>query len=325
MGTTANPHSTGPLRYDGRVAIVTGAGGNPGLGRSYALYLAARGARVVVNDIGVGPAGTDPAETGAADAVVREIRERGGEAVPDANSVATRDGAARIVQHAVDQWGRVDIVVNNAGIAPFAKFDEISDIDIQRIIDVHLMGHIWMSRAAWPQMTDQHYGRFVQVSSGVAIRGLPYQSIYAAAKLGIVGLTRGMAAEGHAVGIRVNAIMPAADTRAWQTMLEPGFSEQARAEGLYADTIAPLVGYLAHDTCAYSGKIIDARGGALREVFFGLTRGTPPDAGLTAELVAERITTVIERAGAELVPDPDGLLPTGFTPKAYATAERGQR
>lgn len=304
------------LRYDGRVAIVTGAGGNPGLGRSYALLLAARGARVVVNDLGVGPDGHGARGSGP-DQVVEEICRAGGEAVVSTDSVADRDGAARIVRTAIDTWGRLDIVVNNAGIAPFALFSEIADHDIEWVVGVHLMGHIWMCRAAWPHMVAQRYGRLVNVSSSAALKGLLHQPIYNAAKLGVVGLTRSLAAEGRAHGIVANAIMPNADTLAWRTMLEPAFSEKARAAGVVADVVAPVAALLAHDTCTFSGKILRTEAGAVNEVFFSATNGTEPDPALTVERLAERIELVTDRSSSVDLPDPDGVEPPDMAVKPY--------
>lgn len=290
------------LRFDGQVAVITGAGGNPGLGRSYALALASRGAKVVVNDLGVGPDGRGAIGEGVS-AVVREITDAGGEAIGNANSVAERDGASAIVEAAIESWGRIDILINNAGIAPFARFDELSGNDIERIVGVHLMGHIWMCRAAWPHMAAQGYGRLVNVSSGVAVMGLPTQSVYAASKLGVVGLTRSLAAEGSKLGIRANAIMPAADTLAWQTMLQPGFSKNARENGLLPELVAPVAMWLAHSNCSVSGKVIHAAAGAVSEVFISETAGTEPDPDLTPEAVDERIEKALDRSDATAYPD----------------------
>src|SRR3954471_8870622 len=274
--------STDEFRFDGRVAVVTGAGSNPGLGRSYAMLLASRGAKVVVNDLGVGPDGRGQIGRGA-EAVVEEIRAAGGEAVADGHSVAERDGARAIVGTALETWGRIDIVINNAGIAPFAAFDQITDQDIERVVAVHLMGHIWMCRAAWPHMADQNYGRLVNVSSGVALMGMPMQPIYSAAKLGVVGLTRSLAAEGAKHGIVVNAIAPFADTVALQTMLTQEFSEQNQASGLTPEVVAPVATFLAHERCTVSGKVIDAAGGAISEAYISQTTTTKPNPDLTLE------------------------------------------
>ena len=173
---------------------MTGAGGQPpSLGRSrHANLLAGRGAKVVVNDLGVGPDGRGILRSNA-EQVVDEIRAAGGEAVADAHSVADEAGAREIVQTALDTWGRLDILVNNAGIAHIAHFDEISSADIRKVIDVHLMGTLWMCRAAWPFMRDAGYGRIVNTTSG-GVFG--QESIYGTAKAGIFGLTRGLAIEG---------------------------------------------------------------------------------------------------------------------------------
>lgn len=183
------------LRFDGQVAIVTGAGGQaPSLGRSHAKLLAERGAKVVVNDLGVGPDGRGTAQANA-EQVVDEIRAAGGGAVTDQHSVAEEDGARAIVQTALDTWGRLDILVNNAGVAHIVHFDEISSADIRKVIDVHLMGTLWMCRAAWPVMRDAGYGRIVNTTSG-AMFGQENLSIYGTAKAGIFGLSRGLAIEG---------------------------------------------------------------------------------------------------------------------------------
>ena len=201
------------LRFDGRVAIVTGAGGeNPSLGRSHASLLAERGAKVVVNDLGVGPDGRGIMRANA-EQVAEEVRAAGGEAVADQHSVAEEEGARGAVATALDTWGRLDILVNNAGVCFMAHFDEISSADIRKIIDVHLMGTVWMCRAAWPHMREAGYGRIVNTTSG-AMFGIEHLSIYGAAKSGIFGLTRGLAVEGAALGIKVNALGPAANTTA---------------------------------------------------------------------------------------------------------------
>jgi NAD(P)-dependent dehydrogenase (short-subunit alcohol dehydrogenase family) len=292
------------FRFDGRVAVVTGAGGNPGLGRSYALLLASRGAKIMVNDLGVGPDGRGQVGPGI-EAVVSEIRAAGGEAVGDANSVAERDGARAIVDSVLDTWGRIDIVINNAGIAPFAYFDEVSDHDIERVVGVHLMGHIWMCRAAWPHMARQGYGRLVNVTSGVAMMGMPTQSIYAAAKLGIVGLTRTLANEGARHGIKANVIAPMADTVALRTMFAPGFTEGLRAEGRTSDAVAPVAAWLAHEECTITGKVIEAAGGAVNEVFVTMTAPTDPNPDLTIEGVPAAVERALNRSSAFPYPEAD--------------------
>lgn len=298
---------TDELRFDGQVAVVTGAGANPGLGRSYALLLASRGAKVVVNDLGVGPDGNGAIGTGV-EAVVAEINDHGGEAIGDGHSVAEPDSAKAIIDLAIDRWGRVDIVVNNAGIAPFGRFDQLAEDLISRVVGVHLMGHIWMCRAAWPHMAQQGYGRLVNVSSGVAVMGMANQSIYAASKLGVVGLTRVLAAEGAGLGIKANAIMPMASTLALEKLTPTGFNERIRESGQIPEVVAPVVAWLAHRDCSVSGKVIDAKAGAVSEIFFAQTAGTTPNSRLTPEDVRDHIVRAIERTEFTIFDDYVGDL-----------------
>jgi NAD(P)-dependent dehydrogenase (short-subunit alcohol dehydrogenase family) len=302
-----SPAASGDLRFDGRVAIVTGAGGNPGIGRSYALLLAERGAKVVVNDLGVGPDGRGQIGPGA-EAVVAEIQEHGGAAIANYASVAERDSARSIVQAALETFGRIDIVINNAGIAPFALFDEIADRDIQRVIGVHLMGPIWMCRAAWPFMKQQKYGRIVNVSSGVAVSGLPHQSIYAGGKLGVFGLTRVLAAEGASYNIRANVIFPSADTLAWQTMMPAEFSRAAQDANMIPGLVAPVGAWLAHEACSFSGRGIEAKSGSVSEVRLFTTTPTPDNPDLTIEQARDACPSGADREHGQFVPDPSGSL-----------------
>ncbi len=179
-----------------------------------------------------------------------EICAAGGEAVPDLHTVADQDGARRVVQTALDVWGRLDILVNNAGICFMAHFDEISDADIRNVIDVHLMGTVWMCRAAWPHMRDAGYGRIVNTTSG-AMFGLEYLSIYGAAKGGIFGLTRGLAVEGAPLGIKVNAFGPAANTSAVRHFNDPSAFTKLMEEHFPTSLVSPAVGFLAHESCPY--------------------------------------------------------------------------
>lgn len=248
------------LRFDGRVAIVTGAGGQePSLGRSHAKLLAQRGAKVVVNDLGVGPDGRNILRANA-EQVADEICAAGGEAVADLHSVADEDGARRVVQTAMDVWGRVDILVNNAGVCFMAHFDEISDADIRNVIDVHLMGTVWMCRAAWPHMRDAGYGRIVNTTSG-AMFGLENLSIYGAAKGGIFGLTRGLAVEGAPLGIKVNALGPAANTTAVRHFNNPSAFTRLMEDHFPTGLVSPAVAFLVHESCPVSGANLEAGGG----------------------------------------------------------------
>ena len=240
------------MRFDGEVAIVTGAGGRPSLGRAFAHLLAARGARVVVNDLGVGPDGHDRRRAHA-DLVAAEIAEAGGEAVADAHSVADEGGASAIVQTALDRWGRVDILVNNAGVVVLADFDEVASEDIRNIIGVHLLGSIWMARAVWPHMRERGHGRIVNITSA-SLLGMRYVVPYGAAKGGILSLTRGLAVEGAPHGIKVNALGPAAATAALALLSKPGAMDLAPR----AELVAPAVALLAHRECPISGRYLES-------------------------------------------------------------------
>jgi NAD(P)-dependent dehydrogenase (short-subunit alcohol dehydrogenase family) len=297
------------LRFDGRVAIVTGAGGNPGLGRAHALLLAERGAKVVVNDLGVGPDGSGALRANA-EAIVEEILAAGGEAVADTNSVAERDTAHAIVRTALDAWGRVDILVNNAGIQLLAPFGEIRDDDIRRIIDVHLMGNIWMCRAVWPHMVEARYGRIVNISSG-AMFGFDKCVTYGAAKAGILGLMRGLALEGEPYGIRVNALVPGAVTVATTHLCEDTEFVRSGHERVPPELVSPVVAYLGHEDCELSGVFLRAGGGNVREHVFAETVGYANRA-LTIEDVRDNIATIRDQEGMTITPDippyPEGAL-----------------
>lgn len=312
------------LRFDGQVAIVTGAGGNAGLGRAYALLLAERGANVLVNDHRVGPDGRGPLGDGPA-AVVRDIVAAGGVAMANEDSVATQGGAASIVADAVRHWGRVDIVVNNAGIAPFALFEEISDRDIERVVDVHLMGTIWMCRAAWPHMKAQKSGRIVNVTSIVSLAGGTHQAIYSGAKLGVIGFTAGIALEGKPFGIAANVIMPEANTLAWQTMLGKAFSEQAEKDGKVPELVAPVAAWLAHGSCHCNGQIVAAGAGSVYEIFISRTLGSEGDPRLTPERVAACFGSAASRTGAIEFSQSDPIVvPPDFVPRAYDPTPRAR-
>lgn len=298
------------LRFDGRVAIVTGAGGqNPSLGRSHATLLAERGAKVVVNDLGVGPDGRGIIRANA-EQVVKEIRAAGGEAIPDQHSVAEEEGAQSAVATALDTWGRLDILVNNAGVCFMAHFDEISSADIRQIIDVHLMGTVWMCRAAWPHMREAGYGRIVNITSG-AMFGIEHLSIYGAAKSGIFGLTRGLAVEGAAFGVKVNALGPAANTTAIRHFNETSPFTSLMEAHFPTGLVSPVVAYLAHECCEPSGANLEAGAGNVGLRVFGQTAGYT-DTDLTVEKVRDNLSTIIDKRTATMIPDP-GEMPAGPT------------
>jgi NAD(P)-dependent dehydrogenase (short-subunit alcohol dehydrogenase family) len=223
-------------RFDDQVAIVTGAGG--GLGREYALLLAAEGARVVVNDYG-GDMSGQPGTAAMADAVVAEIRAAGGVAVADSHDVAL--AGAEVVAHALDSFGRVDVVVNNAGIAGGGTIETIEPAEFDRMLAIHLGGTIAICRAAWTPFREQGYGRIVNTSSA-SVFGLPGTGAYITAKAGIVGLTRALSHDGRDIDIKVNAVMPTAYSRL--TAASPVFGPLMEAS-FPAASVAPFVGALA--------------------------------------------------------------------------------
>ncbi len=246
------------VRFEGRVAIVTGAGG--GLGRSHALLLASRGAKVVVNDIGGSVDGTGTDQS-AAQKVVDEIRAAGGEAVPSYDGVDTPEGAAKIVETAIDAFGQIDIVINNAGILRDVSFHKMSVEDWDAVLRVHLGGTMYVSRAAWPHLRERKYGRIVNTTSAAGLYGNFGQANYAAAKMGIVGLTKTLAQEGKKYDIRANVIAPVAKSRMTETILDT-----ATLSKLEPKLVSPLVAYLASEGCADTGQVYAVGGGYVSRV-----------------------------------------------------------
>jgi len=270
------------LRFDGQVALVTGAGGNPGLGRSYARLLAARGAKVVVNDIGFEARIPGTSDNARAATVAAEIVADGGEAVADTNSVADPDGARRAIATAIDAYGRLDILVNNAGACIFAGADEMTDADMAMSINVNLMGVIWMCRAALPHMREQKYGRIVNTTSGGAF-GIPLLTSYSAPKAGVIGYTRALAVEIHDAGdIKCNVIGPAGGTRMAVTNMIEGSEQLNMFMSMDPDLAAPMVAFLAHRECPVIAETFQSGMGAASRVWFETSAGitgirTPED------------------------------------------------
>lgn len=282
------------LDFEGQVAVVTGAG--RGLGRAHALLLAARGAAVVVNDLG-GALDGSGSSSAPADSVVAEIRSAGGQAVADSHSVATSAGGAAIIDKALHEFGRVDVVVNNAGnTGGHPVFGEINDDQLMSVLGVHLFGTFHVTQAAWVPMKEQRYGRVVNTSSGVGYFGLPHATTYAAAKLGIVGLTRSLAIEGAELGVKVNAVAPIARTR----MADGVFGELDAH--LDPGLVSPVVAYLAHRDCELSGTTLSAGAGRVAELFLGATRGHF-DAELTPEDVRDHLAQALDRDGYDVPKD----------------------
>jgi NAD(P)-dependent dehydrogenase (short-subunit alcohol dehydrogenase family) len=258
------------LSFDGRVAVVTGAGG--GLGRSHALLLAARGAAVVVNDLGAAVEGggrsSEPAET-----VAEEIRAAGGQAVANADDVCTEAGGEAIVRAALDAFGRVDVVICNAGIIKFAPFAETTLEEFTRHLDVHVAGSFTVARAAWPHLADRGYGRVVlTISNGLL--GAPPVAGYSSAKAGVLGLMKALATAGAGAGIKVNAICPWANTRMLGHAAgrnTGGTREEDMA--LTTEAVSPAVALLAHESCPVNGEAIFAGGGVVARLFVAETPG----------------------------------------------------
>jgi NAD(P)-dependent dehydrogenase (short-subunit alcohol dehydrogenase family) len=291
------------LRFDGKVAIVTGAA--RGLGREYATLLAQRGAAVVVNDLGGELDGSDP-RTQPAEDVASEIRANGGQAVANSDSVATEKGAAAIVQCALDAFGGVNIVINNAGVHVVRPFTGITRELYQLHLDVHLGGTFFVTQLAWTQLAATG-GSVVNTTSN-AILGLPGLGAYGPAKAGIFGLTRTLAIEGREFGIRVNAISPAATTR----MVKDGQSSLSLASDVVdnLNAIGPpryaaaVVAYLAHDSCLCTGEVISAGRGRIRRIVLAETPGIEVD-DLSPEYVAASIGEILD--DTVLTTQPDGL------------------
>ena len=227
------------IRYDGKVAIVTGAG--QGLGRSHALALAARGAKVVVNDLGGAKDGTGGSSE-AAKAVVAEIEAAGGEAIANGANVAKFDEVEAMVQQATDAWGRVDILVNNAGILRDKSFGKGSMEDFRLVLDVHLLGTVYCTKACWDIMKAQEYGRIVVTTSSSGLYGNFGQSNYGSAKMGVIGMMNTLAQEGAKYDIKINALAPTAGTR-----MTEGLMPEKAFELLTPETVTPAVLYLVSD------------------------------------------------------------------------------
>jgi NAD(P)-dependent dehydrogenase (short-subunit alcohol dehydrogenase family) len=270
------------LRFDGRVAVVTGAG--RGLGCAYAQLLASRGAKVVANDHG-GSLSGDGADSGPAEQVVDAIRADGGEAVASTASVATRDGAAAIIATALDRYGRIDILIHNAGNVRRGSLKEMSYSDFDAVLDVHLRGAFNVVRQAFPVMCAAGYGRIVLTSSIGGLYGNRDVANYAAAKAGVIGLANVAALEGAADGVTCNVIVPAAVTR-----MAEGIDTSAYPP-MGPELVAPVVGWLAHESCSVSGEMFIALAGRVARAVIaespGVYRGswTVEDVGVHLDAI----------------------------------------
>ena len=275
-----------------RVAVVTGAGG--GLGRAHALLLASRGAAVVVNDIGGDVHGRGDG-AGAAEAVAEEIRQAGGIAIANHGSVAIPEDAEALVAEAVDEYGRIDIVINNAGILRDKSFANLEWPDLHDVIDVHLKGAFYVTQPAFRHMKEQRYGRIVFTSSASGLLGNFGQTNYGAAKMGLVGLMNVLKLEAQKYNVKVNSIAPIALTRMTTELL----GEAAQAfDPAY---VSPVVAYFASEDCEVTGEVWSVGGGSVSRMFIGLTDGIfkkPSEAGpLTIEDVAASVGDIRDEDG----------------------------
>ena len=283
------------INFKGRVAIVTGAGG--GLGRQHALALAARGAKVLVNDLGGGVHG-EAGSVSAAQAVVDEIRAAGGEALANSASVTDFAAVQAMVQQAVDAWGRVDVLVNNAGILRDKSFAKMEMDDFRLVVEVHLMGAAHCCKAVWPHMVAQNYGRIVMTTSSTGLYGNFGQSNYGAAKLALVGMMQTLALEGEKHHIRVNALAPTAATR-----MTEGLLPEAVLALLQPEAVVPAMLVLAHES-APTRTILCAGAGSFEAAHITLTEGVFLGVGADVpEQLAAHLAEVTARTGEQVPPN----------------------
>lgn len=281
------------IEFKGRVAIVTGAGG--GLGRQHALALAARGAKVLVNDLGGARDGSGGSMT-AAQAVVEEIKAAGGEAIANGASVTDFEAVQAMVQQAVDTWGRVDILVNNAGILRDKSFAKMDLADFRLVVDVHLMGAVHCTKAVWPHMVEQKYGRILMTTSSSGLYGNFGQSNYGAAKMALVGLMQTLSLEGAKHDIRVNCLAPTAATRMTEDLMPP-----AVLAALKPEAVVPAMLVLVAES-APTRTTLCAGAGSVEAAHITLTQGAWVGLdGQAPERLAEQLAQVTQRAD-DMVP-----------------------
>jgi NAD(P)-dependent dehydrogenase (short-subunit alcohol dehydrogenase family) len=279
------------VRFDGKVAIVTGAGG--GLGRQHALELARRGAKVVVNDLGGSMDGTG-GSSAAAEAVVAEIKALGGEAIANGSSVTDDSGVALMVKSAMDAWGRIDILIANAGILRDKSFSKMEIADFELVMNVHLMGTVKPTKAVWEIMRAQNYGRIIVTTSSSGMYGNFGQSNYGAAKMAILGFMNTIKIEGQKNNIHINAVSPVAGTRMTESLMPPEVLEKLKPE-----YVTPGVVYLASEE-APSGMILTAGGGAFAMARIFETEGVYlGEGGLSVEEVRDNWATISETTGQQ--------------------------
>jgi NAD(P)-dependent dehydrogenase (short-subunit alcohol dehydrogenase family) len=279
------------VRFDGRVAIVTGAGG--GLGRSHALLLASRGAKVVVNDLGGARDGTGAPSSEMANKVVEEIKAAGGEAVADAHGVDTKDGGEAIVKTALDTWGKVDIVIANAGILRDRAFHNIEEEDWDKIFAVHVKGSFNVIQPAFRVMRQNNYGRIIVTTSNAGLYGNFGQANYSSAKTAVLGLASTLELEGAKYNIKANVIAPVAASRLTEDVMPPAVLDKLKPE-----LVSPVVAYLCSEECQLSGNIFTAGGGYVGRAAIVESKGAIlPD--ISIEAVRDSLSQITDMTGAE--------------------------
>jgi NAD(P)-dependent dehydrogenase (short-subunit alcohol dehydrogenase family) len=301
----------GELRFDNRVAVITGAG--RGLGRAYALLLASRGAKVVVNDPGASLKG-EGGDAGPAGEVVREIKAAGGEAVECTESVATPQGGKAIIDAALDSWGRVDILIHNAGIVRRASLKEMTYEDFELVLDVHLRGAFHVVRPAFPLMCKAGYGRVVLTSSINGLYGNRLVLNYSVAKAGIIGLSNVVALEGAAEGVKSNVILPGAVTR-----MAEGLDTSAYPP-MDPELVAPVVGWLSHESCTITGEMLISMAGRAARAYAAESPGVYRPSW-TIEQVAENIDAIRSTQAPVVFP----VVPSGHIDHIKYSFEMARR
>lgn len=288
------------IRFDDRVAIVTGAGA--GLGRTYALALAARGAKVVVNDFGGGVDGTG-GSSAPAEAVAAAIRETGGEAIAHGADVTNADQVAHMIAQAMETWGRVDILINNAGILRDASFAKMEIADFRKVMDVHLMGSVICTKAVWPHMRAANYGRILMTTSSSGLYGNFGQSNYGAAKMALIGLMNVLQIEGEKNDVRVNALAPGAATRMTEALLPPA------ALGLMTpEAVTPAALYLVSENAPRRTILCATAGGYSRTIIHETEGVFLPEEERTPEAIEAAFGAISDEAGQSAYADGGGQV-----------------
>jgi NAD(P)-dependent dehydrogenase (short-subunit alcohol dehydrogenase family) len=300
------------LRFDNRVAVITGSG--RGLGRAYAELLASRGCKVVVNDPGVSMKG-DGIDIGPAEETVRAIRSAGGEAVANTDSVATTEGGKKIIQSALDHYGRIDILIHNAGNVRRGSLKEMSTEDFDAVLNVHLRGAFFVVRAAFPHMAQANYGRIVLTSSIAGLYGGQNITNYATSKTGMIGMSNVIALEGAAVNVKSNCIVPGAVTR-----MSEGI-DTSQFPPMSPDLVAPVVGWLSHESCSVSGELYASIAGRIARVYIAESHGVYRPSW-SIEDVAQNIDAIRD-ASAPWTLHPLPLGQFGHIQKSFEMVRRG--